>query len=116
MALLRWIAGFVIASALIAFALLNRQDITLTFSPLHPPVDIPLYAIIFCAVFTGFLIGAGTVWFGAAPLRRERRRQRKQIRALEETLKDTAAIKPDAAPAREFFPALPQNHIKLDAS
>lgn len=117
MRLLRWIFGFLVAAAVVAFAVLNRQAVLLTLSPVHPALEVPLYALILLSLFGGFLLGGTTVWLSASDLRRDRRRQRKKIRALEATLQETADLKPGPSrPAAEFFPALPQHKPEMDLS
>lgn len=107
-ALLRHIAGFTIAILLAAFAIFNRGTVNVSYSPLNEPLAMPLYAIVLGMFVLGFLVGAFLVWFNTAPVRRTRRQQRKQIKALE---KELATVKHEPsqtpAPPTDFFPALP---------
>lgn len=107
MRLLLWIIGFVIAIAVAAFAVFNRQPISLTYSPIHQPLEVPLYAVGLGLMATGFIIGAALVWLNGADIRRTRRKQTRQIRKLEKELAETAKTDIAITPPSDFFPALP---------
>lgn len=49
-------------------------------------MDVPLYTIATSFMLTGFLVGGIIVWLNHAQLRRTRKLQKKQIRALEDEL------------------------------
>lgn len=109
MALIRNIIGGLIAIALIAFAVTNRQTTSLVYSPLHEPLELPLYLITLLFMGLGFTLGAVIVWINLGKTRKTQRQQSKSIKALEkevEQLKDKTE-KP-AKPSNEFFPALPK--------
>lgn len=88
MAFIRWILSLVIAVVAVLFALGNRDDIPFTWSPLHDPVTLPVFVPVLIALLGGFIAGGFVVWVNAAPIRAERRRQRKQIAKLEEDLRN----------------------------
>ncbi|MFN3700657.1 MAG: lipopolysaccharide assembly LapA domain-containing protein [Alphaproteobacteria bacterium] len=106
--LIRWIAGFIIVIGFAAFAALNRQSTVFYFTPLHDPIEWPLFALILAAAGTGFLLGAFTVWLNESKIRQERRAQRKQIKSLEKELEqaETAQKKPVSQPDSALFPAI----------
>lgn len=106
--LIRWIAGFVIVIGFAAFAALNRQTTVFYFTPLHDPIEWPLFALILAAAGAGFLLGAFTVWFNESKTRQERRAQRKQIKVLEKELEhaETAQKKSLSQPDSALFPAI----------
>lgn len=109
MAFLRAIFGFIIAILLIGFAVANRQATTLVYSPVHEPLEIPLYLITLIFMAIGFILGGLAVWINSAPTRKVKRQQRKTIKELEKEL-ETLQTKNDQTPAppdSEFFPALP---------
>jgi uncharacterized integral membrane protein len=83
----RWIIGFFIAILFAGFAAMNRQSVTLHISPVHDPLEWPLFVIILGFAALGFLIGAFTVWLNDGKLRREKRQQKRQIKTLEAELK-----------------------------
>jgi uncharacterized integral membrane protein len=89
MSFIRWILSLIIAVAAVLFALGNRDDIPFTWSPLHDPVTLPVFVPVLIALLGGFIAGGFVVWVNAAPVRADRRRQRKQIAKLEEELRDS---------------------------
>ena len=108
MSLIRNIFGILIAAIVIAFAVSNRQDTTLIYSPVHEPLEVPLYLITLLFLAIGFMFGGFVVWLNSAPTRRVKRQQRKHIVELEKELQ-SAKSKPanNDAPAQELFPAFP---------
>ena len=112
MSLIRSLIGFIFAILLVGFALANRQDTTLIYSPLHEPLTVPLYLITLLFLALGFVLGAVLTWLNGAPNRKTRRQQRKKIKELEKELdhiNNDPKSKPPA-PAAEIFPALPARH------
>ena len=108
--LIRHIVGFVLAVALVAFAIFNRQIVSVSYSPINEPAQIPLYLISLGLFALGFVIGGAVVWLNTAPGQfNMRRQQRRKIKTLE---KELASVKPEAAPhappPADFFPALPR--------
>lgn len=91
MSFIRWILSLIIAVAAVLFALGNRDDIAFVWSPLHDPVTLPVFVPVLIALLGGFIAGGFVVWVNAAPVRAERRRQRKHIAKLEEDLRDSEA-------------------------
>ena len=89
MSFIRWILSLIIAVAAVLFALGNRDDIPFVWSPLHEPVTLPVFVPVLIALLTGFIAGGFVVWVNAAPVRADRRRQRKQISKLEEDLRES---------------------------
>ena len=108
MAFLRTIFGFIVAVALIGVAVSNRQITTLVYSPIHEPLEVPLYLITLIFLAAGFVFGGLLVWMNSAPTRKVKRQQRKTIKTLEKEI-STLQTKSsnDPAPDSEFFPALP---------
>ena len=109
MAFLRWFIGFVITVLICVFAVLNREEVTVYVDPLYENISfsLPIYALVMIAMAFGFLFGGMIVWLNASGVRRERRRQKKEIRALE---KEVERLKEDKftsnPPAAEIFPAI----------
>ena len=107
-AFFRWIAGFLIITLFAGFAAFNRQEVTLYYSPVHDPLNWPLYALVLGFAAIGFMIGALVVWISDGKIRREKRLQKKQIKKLENELQKTQIVmnakeKPETA---LFPPAL----------
>ncbi|MCB9983745.1 MAG: LapA family protein [Rhodospirillales bacterium] len=109
MGFIRTIFGFIIAITLVAFAVSNRQTIPLNYSPVHEPLELPLYFLTLVFMAAGFLLGAVAMWLNTAPTRRRGRQQRKTIKALEKeiaTLGHKSEKTAPNPPAQELFPAL----------
>lgn len=110
MTLIRTIFGFILAIALVAFAVANRQTATLVYSPVHDTLDVPLYLIALLFMALGFILGSVTVWINSGKTRRIKRQQRKTIKELEKELEKIGSADPKITePPSDFFPALPQN-------
>lgn len=88
MNLLRWVLSLVLTVAAVLFALGNRDDIAFTWSPVHDAVQMPVFAPVLMALLAGFLMGGLFVWIGGSAVRRERRRQRKEIARLQTQLRE----------------------------
>ena len=115
MPLVRWIAGFVFTVVLAAFAVANRELVSVIWSPLHDPVELPLYLIAAGAFVSGFLFGGIIVWMNGGSVRREKRRQGKVLKDLERKVEsmegrgfDSSSAQP---PGRDFFVALPHQKV-----
>lgn len=106
MGFLKTVFSFVLASTLTVFAIFNRQTTEFSYSPLHDPVQIPLYLICLSFLATGFICGGFIVWINAGKLRKTKRQQRKTIKSLE---KELGAFEQNKAqtPPSELFPSLP---------
>lgn len=109
MGFIKTIFGFVLAAFLVAFAVSNRQDTTLIYSPVHDPLNVPLYLLALLFMATGFVLGGTVVWLNGSKTRRLKRQQRKTIKELEKELEKIETTDPKIVqPASEFFPALPK--------
>jgi len=92
-----------LAVAIIAFAVANRQSVTLSFDPLSSTnpayaATLPLFAVIFMVLILGVLIGGLAAWIGQTKWRRAARNLDADVRALHQEL---AAIR------RRFAPETP---------
>lgn len=79
-----WLIGLPIAIVAVAFAVANRQWITISFDPLnrtHPiaTVDMPLWALFFCGVFVGIFAGWLVAWIAQGRYRRALRETRIEL-------------------------------------
>jgi uncharacterized integral membrane protein len=102
MRLLYWLVILLLAVLLALFAASNRETVALGLWPLASVLQLPLYLVVLAALLLG--LGAGVLggWIAGGERRREARRGRRRITALERELTVTQARLPpvgDAAPA-----------------
>lgn len=97
---------FILPASAIAIivAIANRHAVTFIVDPfsLDAPalsIDLPLFVIVFGAVFVGMLIGGAVAWGAGSSVRRKARTYRRQIRGLTK--------EGDAAAPEITTPALP---------
>jgi lipopolysaccharide assembly protein A len=101
-----WVETLVAAILLIAFAISNRQPVSLGLWPLPFLIDLPLYLLVLLMLFTGFVIGATIGWVAGRRVRRELRRRRRYAETLERELvaiRSQLATQPEMA--RSELPA-----------
>ncbi|MFO0996886.1 MAG: hypothetical protein U1F33_09390 [Alphaproteobacteria bacterium] len=70
MRLLTLIVGLVLALAAVAFAVANRAPVTLELWPLPSTYDMPIFALAFCALGAGFILGMAFMAIISRPRRR----------------------------------------------
>ncbi|HEX5507585.1 MAG TPA: lipopolysaccharide assembly protein LapA domain-containing protein [Pseudolabrys sp.] len=101
-----------LAVVLIAFAVANRQAVTVSFDPFsatHPAyaASLPLFGLIFLLVIIGVIIGGIAAWLGQYRYRRAARTLNAEVRQLHEEIDSMRRrFASDAAPARQAHPAL----------
>ena len=101
-----WAATLLATVLLIPFAISNREPVSLGLWPLPFLVDLPLYLLVLVLLLGGFIIGAAATWIAGRHLRRELRRRRRRVEALEREL--TAArsqLEDQTGTARSGVPA-----------
>jgi len=92
-AFIRGIIGFVFTILIAGFAAMNRESISVIWNPVDDAfVTVPLYLVILLSLAFGFICGGFVVWVNGAKVRRERRKQRREIKMLE---KEVARLKED---------------------
>ena len=109
MSFLRWIIGFIITVCVAGFAAMNRDSISVIWHPLDASsLMLPLYIVVLGSMGLGFIFGGAVVWMNGSKVRRDKRKQKKEIRLLE---KEIGRLKDDkftpSAPAVDVFHALP---------
>src|SRR5476651_2210829 len=77
-----------IAAVIIAFAVANRQTVTVSFDPFSTTapayaVTLPLFAVIFAVLILGVLIGGIAAWMRQSKWRRSARQREAELRALQ---------------------------------
>ena len=96
-----------VAVVVIAFAVANRQWITLSFDPFSSAnpayaASLPLFVLIFIAVILGMIVGGVVTWIRQSKWRRLSRRLEGEVHALHQELaaqrRQFAERRPDRAP------------------
>jgi len=107
MRIIYWVLIAAVAAVCAAFAISNRPVVSLALWPLPFAIDLPLYLLVFAALLIGFVVGAVAAWLGGRHRRRELRRSRRRIGALEGEL---AASRPQFGNgALSAGPAMPRD-------
>lgn len=80
-----------LAIVIVAFALANRQTVTVSFDPFSSAspayaASLPLFVLIFALVILGVLIGGIAAWLRQASWRRSARRLDADVRALHQEI------------------------------
>jgi uncharacterized integral membrane protein len=75
----------------IAFAVANRQSVTVSFDPFSSTTPayattLPLFVLIFVLMILGVLLGGAAVWIGQTKWRRTARRLDGEVRGLHQEL------------------------------
>jgi lipopolysaccharide assembly protein A len=86
-----WLVTLIAAAVLVPFAITNRVTVSLGLWPLPFMLEIPVYLLVLLTLFAGFVIGAACVWIAGHGSRREFRRRRRRVDALERELAATQA-------------------------
>jgi uncharacterized integral membrane protein len=80
-----------LAAVIIAFAVANRQAVTVSFDPFSSTAPayaatLPLFAVIFAVLILGVLIGGIAAWLGQGKWRRSARKLDADVRSLQQEL------------------------------
>jgi uncharacterized integral membrane protein len=81
-----WAAITVAAVLMILFAISNREVIPVGLWPLLTQLEMPLYLVLLVTLLVGFVVGQLVAWVAGSHWRREARRSRDRIAALESEL------------------------------
>ena len=101
-----------LAIVIIAFAVANRQAVTVSFDPFSSAapayaVTVPLFVLIFIVLILGVFVGGIAAWVGQSKWRRGHRRLDDEVRRLREEVDTIEArlrmtrqteVPPEAAP------------------
>jgi uncharacterized integral membrane protein len=98
-----------LAAVIIAFAVANRQSVTVSFDPFSAAAPayaatLPLFAILFVVLILGVLVGGIAAWVGQRKWRRAARRLDGEARALHQemdTIRRRFGTSQPASPAPE---------------
>jgi hypothetical protein len=82
--ILAWVIGLPVAVALVAFAIANRQFVTISLDPLSPrdpwiSLDMPLWSLLYAGIFVGLVSGWAGAWLNQRHWRKEARRSRHDL-------------------------------------
>jgi uncharacterized integral membrane protein len=92
-----WLVTVIAAAVLVPFAIANRATVSLGLWPFPFMLETPVYLLVLLTLFAGFVLGAACVWIAEHGLRRELRRRRRRVEALERELGATQARLTDQA-------------------
>ncbi len=107
--LVGWFVLLPLCVVLVIFTLANRHMVELRFdpfgplggqAPLVPPVQVPMFVVIYGVLIAGVALGGMATWFTQGAQRREKRRWRKEARKLARA-REVSSKKPDSATAGE---------------
>jgi uncharacterized integral membrane protein len=106
-----------LAVLIVAFAVANRQDVTVSFDPFSsniPAASVtqPLFVVIIVVLIAGVVIGGAASWLRHGGWRRTARRLEREVALLRselETRKQTAGVAPVNLPE----PVEPPERLKL---
>ena len=112
MAFLRALLGLFITIAVLLFAASNLHSVEVFYSPFTPAIELPLYLIGLGLMAFGFIAGGIIVWINEGKARKDRRRQRKEIKTLQKELGAVNENSESKTPPSDFFPALPKSSKK----
>ena len=104
-----------LAIVIIAFALANRQIVTVSLDPFssNPPaaaVTLPLFALVIVLLIIGVLVGGAAAWLRQSKWRRAARRLEREVSALR---REVESLKPVAGPLNIPDPVSPPPRLKL---
>jgi uncharacterized integral membrane protein len=99
-----------LALIFLAFAVANRQFVTLSFDPFNagnPAValTLPLFIVIIAVAMLGVVAGSVATWFGQRPWRRAARRHEAEAREARQQLADLRAQGGYSTPSRDSYGA-----------
>jgi uncharacterized integral membrane protein len=80
---LRILLGLAGLIVLVALAIANRTPVEVSLAPLPIVLELPVYGVFLLGLVLGGLLGGIAVWLGSAPYRRQARRLRNKVWALE---------------------------------
>lgn len=84
--LLAWLLTLPFIIGAVVFAIYNQGMAAVTYNPFHASINLPLYVPVLFAIAFGFVFGSVMTWAAMGRLRKERRDQRKKIKALEKQI------------------------------
>jgi uncharacterized integral membrane protein len=83
-----------VALVVIAFAIANRHQVTLSLDPLPYAFELPLFTVAFAGILIGLCVGGFAAWMRAG---RWRQRARQEHRLASQLSRDLETSRSDAA-------------------
>lgn len=105
-----------LAAVIIAFAVANRQTVTVSFDPFSATspayaASLPLFVLIFIVLILGVIVGGIAAWLRQSPWRRTARKLDADVRELREELaafrRHYNAVRPPEPAEPASLPAIP---------
>ena len=92
-----WLLLLPLIVLFVAFAIANRQIVTLSLDPAPISIRAPHYSFVLAGIFVGLLAGGLIAWLRAGRWRSQLRDEQRSVRRLESKLRqaETAAPVPD---------------------
>ena len=97
-----WLVTAVAAGVLVPFAITNRAPASLGLWPFPFVLDTPVYLLVLLTLLAGCIIGGAGAWLAGHRVRRDLRRQRRRVAALERELAATQAQLADRSQAADL--------------
>ena len=116
-----WIVVLPPVVILVAFAVANRQTVTVSFDPFSSSapaysLTLPLFAVIFVVLILGVIVGGFAAWLVQGKWRRRARKSEAELRALHQevdliqarqTYRGHPDLSPTPAPPTVIAPPIP---------
>jgi uncharacterized integral membrane protein len=101
--LLRLVLGLAGLVVIVAFAIANRTPVDVSFAPFPVVLELPVYGVFLLGLVLGGVLGGSAAWLGGHGHRRDARRMRNKVWALENQV--AVLKKQDRSAPAEGYPA-----------
>jgi uncharacterized integral membrane protein len=101
--LVRFFLSILVTLTVILFSIANRENISVVFSPVHPPFEMPLFLLALGGGLLGFIVGGALVWLNASEQRKEKKKNYKKLKSLEKKLEDSENTENDKLPKNNLL-------------
>lgn len=97
-----WILAAIVGLVFIVFAVHNFQGVTVNLWPAPWRLTLPVFLLVYVAIFIGLLAGAAIAWVALGPTRRRARESRRAVSRLSSELTEArkSLPAPGQAPSR----------------